>query len=406
MKIRRIRALFILSLGPCLQAIESDLWLDRLDDNLAWASGDQHLRLHLSGSFELEAYAFEGPPPGVLDTSDQSLFQPRLTLFLDGQAGNRWYGFAQARFDRGFDPADHGVRGRLDEVAVRYTPFQSGSLNLQAGQFATLIGGWVHRHLPRANPFVTAPLPYEHITRLSDLYPPYDTAKLADELDRDRKYYYNPIIWGPAYTSGVAVSGRSGQLEWALEFKNASPFSRPSAWSLSRSGFGAPTWSGRLNWRPDIRWQVGVSASDGSYLVEDGWYRWWGSRRDYRQRLVLVDFSYALHHLEIWGEWMQAEFETPRRPELRANSGFLEARYRFTAGFSAAARYNEMRFSGFHDNNGADRSWGETVRRIDLAGTWRLTAHARIKLELNLRSGEDGLDGTGWGGAAQFSVAF
>ena len=46
------------------------------------------------------------PPPGLIDAAGDSLFNPRLSLFLDVQAGPHVYFFAQARLDRGFDPTD------------------------------------------------------------------------------------------------------------------------------------------------------------------------------------------------------------------------------------------------------------------------------------------------------------
>ena len=35
---------------------------------------------------------------------------------------------------------------RLDEYAVRFTPSRDGTLSLQLGQFATIVGNWVARH--------------------------------------------------------------------------------------------------------------------------------------------------------------------------------------------------------------------------------------------------------------------
>lgn len=395
----------LLCLSIPVRGLEADAWLDEVGQRLAWSSADGGVRARLSGSLDLDAFAYERPPPGVLNTEAGALLQPRLTLFLDLQAGASWYAFAQARVDRGFDPSDEGLRGRLDEFALRYTPWQDGRLSVQAGQFATVIGGWVQRHLPKDNPFVSAPLPYENLTRLSDLIVPGDARDLTYPIDNYR-YAYNPVIWGPAYTTGVAASGRAGAFEWALELKNAPPFARPSAWSLRRTGFGEPTWSGRIGWRPNLQWNLGLSVSEGAFLSEDAYV--WGriDRGDYRQALYLFDFSYALHHLELWGEFSHARFSLPGIQSLTTQSWFLEARYRFSPGFSAAARWNEQQFSTITVSAYRRQPWGGPVRRLDLAGTWRLAAHIHFKLEVNLRQGEDSLAGLGWGGAAQLSVRF
>src|SRR6266567_1025556 len=87
-----------------------------------------------------------------LDSKIDNLFNPRLTLFLDAQYGSQIYFFAQSRLDRGFDPSDRGAQVRLDEYALRITPWDDGRFALQIGKFATVIGNWVPRHLSWENP--------------------------------------------------------------------------------------------------------------------------------------------------------------------------------------------------------------------------------------------------------------
>ena len=40
------------------------------------------------------------PPPGVIFGASETLFNPRLNVFLDAQLGRRLYLFAQVRADR------------------------------------------------------------------------------------------------------------------------------------------------------------------------------------------------------------------------------------------------------------------------------------------------------------------
>ena len=82
--------------------------LDRLDDALTLSTLHDSVRLRLSGLIDVEGYYFEHPAPGFIEASDHAFFNPRLTLFLDAQLGPYFYFFGQARFDRGFDPSDHG----------------------------------------------------------------------------------------------------------------------------------------------------------------------------------------------------------------------------------------------------------------------------------------------------------
>ncbi|KAB2654348.1 MAG: hypothetical protein DVB31_16865 [Verrucomicrobia bacterium] len=206
------------TLGCCIVTLgavgaRAEGFLDRVDDALTFSAHDDQLRARISGLLDLEGYRFQPPAPGLIDTGSDSLFNPRLSLFLDSQLGSHVYVFAQARADRGFDPGDRGARIRPDEYALRYTPWDDGRLNLQAGTFATVTGTWNRRHLSWDNPFVTAPLLYENFTAIYDHEAPASPTKFSHELD-EPKYEYNPVVWGPSYGTGASASGRLGKLDY------------------------------------------------------------------------------------------------------------------------------------------------------------------------------------------------
>src|SRR5438309_11400465 len=143
-----------------------------LYEALTYAAFNNKVRACFSSTLDLEAYHFDGPAPGLILTTSDALFNPRLSLFFDAQIGPSLYFFTQTRVDRGFDPVDSGPQLRLDEYAVRFTPWEDSRLNLQLGQFSTVIGNWVPRHLSWDNPFVNAPLPYENVTSIEDKMAP------------------------------------------------------------------------------------------------------------------------------------------------------------------------------------------------------------------------------------------
>src|SRR3954471_5213157 len=107
--------------APCVRAQE---FLDRLDDRLTVSLFGDNVRARFSGTLDLEYYHFDQPAPGLIDAAGHDLFNPRLTTFFDAQIGPQFYFFSQARFDRHFDPTDNGAQVRLDEYALRYTPWQ------------------------------------------------------------------------------------------------------------------------------------------------------------------------------------------------------------------------------------------------------------------------------------------
>src|SRR6266568_7195521 len=183
-------------------AFDVDDFLDQLDTALTISAFHDHLRARLSGTLDLEIYHFEQPAPGLIDSSVDTLFNPRLTLFLDAQVGSHIYFFSQSRLDRGFDPSDNGAQIRLDEYALRITPWDDSRFTLQIGKFATVVGNWVARHLSWDNPFINAPLPYENVTAISDKSAPASARDFVNRFERE-KYEFVPVIWGPSYASGI-----------------------------------------------------------------------------------------------------------------------------------------------------------------------------------------------------------
>jgi hypothetical protein len=386
--------------------VQAEDFFDRVDEALTLNAFNGNIRTRLSGTLDLEGYYFREPAPGLILTTGDKLFNPRLTLFVDAQAGSQFYVFLQSRVDRGFDPSDHGAQLRLDEYAARFTPWEDGRLTIQAGQFSTVVGNWVGRHLSWDNPFINAPLPYESATAVTDKSAPY-YSYLSVGTAQD-KYEYNPVIWGPSYASGVSVAGRVGQFDYAAELKNASLSSRPESWSITRMDFDHPTVSGRVGFRPNQMWNFGFSASDGAYFrSEAGPTLPYGSDiGDYHERVLGQDVSFAWHHLQLWAEFYEARFEIPRFGDADTFAYYLEAKYKFTPEFFGAVRWNQQFFSDVPDGYGHGVPWGNALWRGEIAAGYRFTPHMQVKLQYSLQHEQNGPRDFGQMFAAQFTVRF
>src|SRR5581483_10583413 len=217
----KLRVLSLCIFACTAWAFDSDDFFDQLDTALTISAFQDNLRVRLSGTLDLELYHFEQPAPGLIDSRIDTLFNPRLTLFLDAQIGSHIYFFSQSRLDRGFDPSDNGAQARLDEYALRITPWDDGRLTVQIGKFATVVGNWVPRHLSWENPFINAPIVYENLTPIRDKSAPF------------------------------SVFGQLNRFDYAVEMKNTSLSSRPESWNVTESGFEHPTFSGRAGFRPN-----------------------------------------------------------------------------------------------------------------------------------------------------------
>lgn len=345
---------------------------------------DWPLQASLSGRVDLESYLSDGAPPALIFSDDGMFFNPRASLFADVHLGSHWYAFAQARFDRGFDPGlNAGGKGRLDEYLLRWTPFDTPVINVQAGKFATVFGNWVQRHLAWDNPFITAPLAYENVLIMTDRTAPAGAGGFLARRGRtDTKGTWLPVIWGPSYATGASIFGRVEQFDYAFEIKNAGLSSRPSAWRADEVGFSAPAYSGRLGFRPDAAWNLGISGSIGAYMTADSAALPAGSERDdYQQSTLGFDASYAHGHLQLWSEVILSRFEVPNVGNADSLSYFIEAKYKITESLFAALRWNQQFFDTVPDGAGGNATWESRILRIDTAVGYRLNRSLQLKLQ-------------------------
>jgi len=379
---------FSLCLFACTAcAFDIDDAFDRLDNALTISAFQDNLRTRLSGTVDLEFYNFQQPPPGLIDSNIDNLFNYRLSLFVDAQFGSQFYFFAQTRLDRGFDPTDHGADIRLDEYALRVTPWTDGRFTFQIGQFATVVGNWVPRHLSWENPFINAPLVYENVTAIQDKYAPVSPPYFIYSPYFYQKYTFNPVIWGPSYASGISVSGRLGGFDYAMEMKNASLSSRPESWYVTENGFENPTFSGRVGLRPNEAWNFGFSASEGPYFRREAEPTLPAGHDidDYREFVVGQDASFAWHHLQVWAEFYEARFQVPNVGDADTFAYYVEAKYKFAPQFFGAIRWNQQLFSTISNGLGGNEHWSPDLERIDIAATYRLTTHAQVKLQYSFQ---------------------
>src|SRR5207249_4432724 len=375
---------FSLCLFACTAcAFDIDDSLDRLDSALTLSAFQDNLRARLSGTLDLEIYHFEQPAPGLINSDIDTLFNPRLTLFLDAQIGSQIYFFAQSRLDRGFDPSDHGAQVRLDEYALRVTPWADGRLTVQIGKFATVVGNWVPRHLSWENPFINAPLIYENVTPIQDKSAPVSPLYFIYGPYYYEKYAFNPVIWGPSYASGISASGQLGKFDYAVEMKNASLSSRPESWTVTEQGFEDPTFSARVGFRPNEAWNLGFSASEGAYFRREAASTLPPGRDidDYREFVLGQDASFAWRHLQIWAEFYEARFEVPRVGNADTFAYYVEAKYKFTPQFFGAIRWNQQLFGDVSNPDSGSVRWSDDLARIDLAAGYRFTSHTQLKLQ-------------------------
>ena len=392
----------VLAFALMLDARATD-FLQQANNALFYRDPQNRFQLQLSGLVDVETYFLEQPAPGLIYTPSEFLFNPRLTLYLDASVGSHFYVFIQARVDRGFDPTNEDAEARADEYFLRYTPLDNSRINFQIGKFATVVGNWVQRHDSWQNPFINAPLPYENVTAVwdsaapgnvndflywghvpSEEYGPYSGDGYSD------KYLRLPLIWGPSYATGFAITGTIDKFEYAAEIKNAALASRPGDWDLTERNFDNPTFSGRFGFHPDAMWHFGISASGGPYLdsVAEPTLPRGRDIGDYRELVLGQDVSFAWHHLQLWAEFFETRFEIPRIGNADVFAYYLEAKYKITPQLFGALRWNQELFSSVRAEDGERRPWGPETWRVDAALGYRFTDYLQGKIQYSYTDAE------------------
>lgn len=406
------RILAVLLLLATVQRGYGD-FLEQLERKLSASLFHDQVRLRLSGLVDFEGYFLDQPTPALIYTEGDFLFNPRLTLFLDAQIGQHVYAFAQARADRGFDPSDDGAQVRLDEYAVSVSPWKDGRLSLKAGQFATVVGNWVRRHYSWDNPFINAPLPYENLMGIWDSAAPRNPDQFLgwahvgeyDNGDYSDKILRNPIIWGPSYATGFALSGSVSRFDYAVEMKNSALSARPESWALTNRGFENPTFSGRVGVRPNEMWNLGFSASAGPYLLADARLPAGRSVGEYREFVLGQDVSFAWRRFQLWAEVFEARFQVPNIGNADTLSYYIEAKYKITPQLFAALRWNQQLFGTILDQENFVQ-WGNDISRIDAVLGYRFTDYLQLKAQYSFSHEGDALHENGHLAAGQFTVKF
>ena len=375
------------------------LGLHEADMSIGAADGSWNLLL--SGILEFEHYEFQEDPPGLLfyKKDDGYTSNPRATFFGDLTIGERFFGFIQARGDRGFDPNYTGMMhiydGRIDELFLRYT-FHQGENSMaavQVGKFATPIGNFVPRHDSMKNPFVRQPIVYDHVTTIGDnaigpKSPPPSSQALINRRDiDDLKDRWVTMIWGPVYHHGLMVFGAVGTFDARLAWVNAAPSERPLEWDQQRLDFDVYNFSGRVGWNPFIGFRLGVSASHGPYLserVEDA-----GVDQDkFAQTLVGLDLEYAIGHLQLFAEIYGSRWEVPNvDDDPVAVSWYVEGRYKLSGilpGLYVCARVGQIFANEIDRPSGGSATWERTSYRTEIGAGWFVYVNLLLKAEYEI----------------------
>ena len=335
---------------------------------------------HIGGEIKHTIWVGDEIPAGFLEFDDDVFHAPSLSLDFDFQPNPHLYFHSTFRADRGFDAGTEPDGDfRFDTLFLQYRPLGDNRLNLQAGKFATVIGNSVYQY--GDNPFLLAPLPYSSIVGV----PTQNIEQISGQAIEDRangltpgihtnKESWSSIVWGPAYTNGIAAFGTTGKLDYAFEVKNTSSGSNPEEWEFGEGDFRDPFFAGRIGYRPDAAWAFGFSFSHGPFLDADAFDQLNPDfdRGDFDQTLASVDFRWAGGKWEVSGESFFSTYDRDGE-DLQAFNYYLQSKYKVAPGVWVAARFGQTLTNDVATPSGGEAPWSPDIQRAELATGWRIT---------------------------------
>jgi hypothetical protein len=369
-------------------------------DGFPFSSADDYWRGALRPSLETIFWSGDTPRSGLVDTPDDSFLAPRFSLALDAAAGEQFFFHTTARWDRGFDQGNEpDGQARLDEIFLRVRPLSDERLEFQIGKFATVFGAWVSQHDFDDDPFLLAPLSYGQGIGVQNYLPAALTPTAiaarangtAPAFSQLSKQGWASQLWGPSYATGASVSGSIQRFDYAAEVKSSGLSSHSDEWESETGDFSAPTFTGRLGFRPDAAWAFGTSASYGSYLAEDAeaLLPAGTDRGDLAQTTLGLDARWAHRDWIITGEIIGTEYETLEAGDLRTLGWFLGTRYKAAPGVWLAGRFGQLLSNEITSPMGDSIPWTPDVWRAELAAGWRINSHILLKANYAFTHSDD-----------------
>jgi len=265
----------------------------------------------------------------------------------------------------------------VDGAYLTFTPDPARDLHLSAGKLPWAVCTWAPRTYSDRNPLIGEPLMYQyHSSLLWYEIPPGADALLAlAGAGQAGVDYYGGAGRGMAIVDdsywdvGATLSGSARPLEYALGVTSGAP-----GWgSTAEDDNAGKSVLGRIGLAPLPGLRIGVSGSDGPYLVQgvQGDLPAGKHVTDYAQKLGMADAEVLAGHVELRAEGARNLWETPTLGTLGVTSGYVETRLAFPFGGFVAGRWDALRFSDVTDSSGAQRAWDTNVRRIETGAGYR-----------------------------------
>ena len=276
---------------------------------------------------------------------------------------------------------------------VRWQPSVRAGLTIQAGRIPPVVGAFPRRAYARDTPLFGVPLAYQYLTSLRSDALPRSFGDLLLMRGRGWQHFYAvgskaaapglPLMSTSNWDIGAEASWRHGWFDAAGAVTLGSP-----AEPVVRETNDGVGWSGRVAARLPAGVTLGVSGARAPWIrnsvlsqLPDG------ASHPHTQTLLGVDAEWGLAHWLVRSEWLYSRFQIPLidepvvDQELRAWSGFVDARYRLLARWQLGVRAEHLGFATVSSPLSArpPTAWDAPVDRVEVGVGFRLTRQLELR---------------------------
>jgi hypothetical protein len=316
----------------------------------------------------------------ALNRGDTMFDTYRLRLFAEGRVADGFDVFAQTlvQEDLGFS---------LYGAYAMWTPIEHAGLHVIGGKIPWRIGTYAERTYAPRNPLIGVPLMYHYHTSLRpDRLPPNaDALAGAAGSGQDgpvydaggRGYRGMPVVYDRCWDFGIMALGGARPFEFSAGFVNGTP-GAPNAGNDRNNG---RSWLGRVGVQPWPGVRVGVSGSHGPWLADTFADQMPAGRtvNGFAQRLLMADAEWLFARIELRGEGLWNEWQTPTAGDVDLRGGYVEGRVGLESGAFIAGRWDVLRFGDVVDSTGAARAWDDDLARFEGGAGYRVQRGVTLK---------------------------
>ncbi len=227
------------------------------------------------------------------------VYTPSIRLFVNAPISERWYVSGALQSDY-----YSGQRSDIffSSFNINWTPLQW--LRVTAGRFITPFGRYDELLLSSQNPFVHMPL--SHVWNMP--------------VDRKQGYVFSgtsyggiagqSLVYRRLYSQGLMIGGSTK--EEVFQYQLASTLTSVSSYT-DVGEQNRPAFVGRLVFRPVIWNKIGISFSNGPYLVDDPVNDVLSDtkRAEYLQKIVTAYSEFSYHYYQLLLQYTFNRWDSP-----------------------------------------------------------------------------------------------